>query len=250
PAPATSPAPPATPAAPAPSPQLTVTGEAIDPSLPFVVEQSGNALAPHLHLKVPAPRGFTGPAAAIRDALDYDNSHPPNNGQIPTWNETEQKWQPSDFASKHPQLFSIPESAFTNVTQIINGRVPILSYPMPVFDFAWVPYVTGHFKAFGVDLNILDPFKIGAEVRIGDPVNGQLVGRGKGTIAQETTVIPHFSSHGDPDTAVTPDNGTAQINAGQQMTLTVNLVNDGILGAYSFNRADAQLSVLAVPQGL
>jgi hypothetical protein len=96
----------------------------------------------------------------------------------------------------------------------------------------------------------LDPFKIGAEVRLGDPTNGQLIGRGKGTIAQETIVVPHFSSPGDPDTAATPDNGVGQINAGQQSTLSVNLVNDGLIGAYSFNRKDAQMAVLVIPQGL
>lgn len=238
------------PGRPGPVPQLSFTAEAIAPEETTTVKQSGNALNPHLHLKIAAPRGFTGPAAAIRAATDYDNSVPPNNGQIPTWNETLQKWQPSDFAAKHIQAYSIPEAAFTSVTSVINGRIPILSYQLPVFDFAWIPWVTGHFKAFGVDLNILDPFKIGAEVRIGDAVNGQLIARGKGTIAQETTVIPHFSSPGDPTTAVSPDNGIAQINAGQQATLTVNLVNDGLIGLYSFNRTDAQLGYLVVPQGL
>lgn len=238
------------PGRPGPVPQISVTTELLPPDATSVVEQSGNALNPHLNFKIAAPRGLTGPSAAIRQATDYDNTVPPNNGQIPTWNETKQKWEPSDFASKHVQAFSIPESAFTNVSQIVNGRVPILSYQLPVFDFAWVPWVTGHFKAFGVDLNILDPFKIGAEVRLGDPNTGQLIGRGKGNTSQETTVVPHFSTPGDPDTAVSPDNGVAQINAGEQATLTVNLVNDGLLGMYSFNRKDAQLGVLVVPQGL
>lgn len=238
------------PGRPGPVPQITVTAEAIPQDQASDVIQTGNALNPNLHFKIPAPRGLTGPAAAIRAATDYDNSVPPNNGQIPTWDEAAQKWKPSDFASKHVQAFSIPETAFTNVTQIVNGRVTILSYPLPVFDFSWIPWITGHFKAFGVDLNILDPFKIGAEVRLGDPTNGQLIGRGKGTIAQETTVVPHFSTPGDPDTAVTPDNGVAQINAGQQATLTVNLVNDGLIGMYSFNKTDAQIGCLVIPQGL
>lgn len=228
---------------PGPTPQISVSVELLDPSNTSSVEISGTAQNPHLHFKVAAPRGIPGPAAAIRDALDYNNTLPPTDGQVPAWNEATGKWKPTSFTGKRSGGFSIPEAAFTNVTQIINGRVTILSYNLPVFDFDWKPWVTGHFKAFGVDLNILDPFKIGAEVRIGNPMNGQIIGRGKGTIAQDTTVVPHFSTPGDPTVAMTMDNEIALISAGQQATLTVNLVNDGLLGMYSFNRQDAQLGV-------
>ena len=185
-------------------------------------------------------------AAAIRDALDYDNTLPPVDKDVPMWDETDQKWKPSSFLGKRVVALSIPEAAFTNVNAIINGRISILSYNLPIVDFACKPWVTGHFKAFGVDLNIFDPFKIGCEVRLGDPGSGQVIGRGIGTIAQETIVTPHFSTPGAPTDALTMDNGIALINAGEQAVLNASLVNDGLLGAYSFNRQNAQLGVLLI----
>ncbi|SLG08586.1 phage tail protein [Mycobacteroides abscessus] len=228
---------------PGPTPKLSFSIELIAPGETSVVIPSGTDLNPHLHFKIAAPRGIPGPAAAIRDALDYNNILPPTDGQVPTWDEEQGKWRPESFTGKRSGAFSIPEAAFTNVTNIINGRIPILSYQLPVWDFPVKLAATGKFKAFGVDLNILDPFKIGAEVRIGDPMNGQIIGRGKGTVAQETTVSPHYSTPGDPTVAMTMENEVALINAGQQATLTANLVNDGLIGMYAFNRQDAQLFV-------
>lgn len=234
------------------TPQITVHVERIDPDLTSTVELSGTAENPVMLFKIAAPRGPIGPSAAIVTADDYDATLPPSNGQVLTWNDDLGEsglWEPSDFASKHPQLFSIPEAAFQDMAGIVNGRQTILSYPIPPLDFAWVPYVQGHFKGFGVDLNILDPFSIGSEVRLGDPLNGTLIGRGVGNISTQSVVVPHFSSPGDPSAAVSPDNGVAQVAAGQSVTINVNLVNDGLIGAYSFSSANAQLSILAIPQG-
>lgn len=142
----------------------------------------------------------------------------------------------------------MPEAAFQPFTGLAQ-RQPILTYTLEPQDYAYVPYVTGHLKAFGLELDT-DPLTIGCEVRLGDPVSGQLIGRGFGNIASWTTIVPHFSSSGDTTTAVAPDNGVATVPAGEPAQITVNLYNDGLLGAYIFNRAGAQLSILTVPQGL
>ena len=110
-----------------------------------------------------------------------------------------------------------------------------------------MPFVNGHIKAFGVELDA-DPLTIGCEVRLGDPTTGQLIGRGFGNISSWTHIKPHFSTSGDPTTAVSPDNGVALVPAGQTATINVNLYNDGLLGAYIFNNAGAQLTILTVPQ--
>ncbi|MEC4616182.1 phage tail protein [Tsukamurella tyrosinosolvens] len=234
---------------PGPTPQITVTAERVAPGSGSTVVQSGTASNPVLHFKLDPPAGPPGPAAAITLASDYDNSAPPENGQVVTWNSLKDKWEPSDFVAKHPMFFSVPESAFTSMSTIVNGRQNILSFPMPALDYAWVPVVMGRIKAIGIDLNILNPFKIGAEVRLGDPLTGTLIGRGVGSIAQECVFLPHFSSPGDPDVSVSPDNGVAQVNAGQATTINVNLVNDGLIGLYAFNNQNAQLAVLCIPQG-
>lgn len=231
------------PGRPGPTPQISISMELIAPSETSSATITGTAQNPHIHFKIAAPRGIPGPAAAIRQATDYNNTLPPTDGQVPTWDEEQQKWKPTSFTGKRSGAFSIPEAAFTNVTNIINGRIPILSYQLPVWDFPVKLAATGKFKAFGIDLNILDPFKIGAEVRIGGPMNGQIIGRGKGNVSQETTVTPHYSTPGEPTVAMTMDNEIALINANSQATLTANLVNDGLIGMYAFNRQDAQLFV-------
>ena len=229
------------------TPHITVTTERVAPDQPTTVEQSGTSLNPILHFKIAAPRGPTGPAAAITLADDYDNTLPPEPGQVPTWNGTKEKWEPSDFAAKHPRFYSIPEAAFTSFTGA-SQRQNILSYQIEPQDYDWVPKVEGHLKAIGVVL-AADPFLIGCEVRLGDPITGQLIGRGFGNISNWTIIQPHFSTSTDPTNAIAPDNGVAVVPAGQQATINVNLYNDGVLGAYSFNKNGAQLTVTTIPQG-
>lgn len=229
------------------TPHITVTMERIDPSLDSTVEQSGTSLNPVLHFKIAAPEGPQGPASAITLASDYDNTLPPENGQVVTWNEVKELWEPSDFAAKHPRMYSVPEQAFTNFTGLAQ-RQTILTYTLEAQDYDYVPHVEGHLKAFGLELDS-DPLTIGCEVRLGDPTSGQVIGRGFGNIASWTTISPHFSTPGDPTAAVAPDNGVAQVSAGQTASISVNLYNDGLLGAYIFNRAGAQLTIVTIPQG-
>lgn len=232
------------------TPTIHVTAERVDPGTGTTVDQSGTSLNPVLHFKIDAPAGPQGPASAITLASDYDNTLPPENGQVLTWNEalgTDGLWEPSDFAAKHPRMYSVPEAAFTNFTGPAQ-RQTILSYTLEAQDYDYVPYVTGHIKAFGLELDA-DPLTIGCEVRLGDPTTGQLIGRGFGSIASWTTISPHFSTSGDPNTAVAPDNGVAVVNAGQTATINVNLYNDGLFGAYIYNKNGSQVTILTVPQG-
>lgn len=226
------------------TPTIHVTAERVSPGTGTTVEQSGTSLNPNLHFKVDAPAGPEGPASAIGLASDYDDSQLPDEGQVLTY--LGGLWKPSDFAAKHPRIYSVPESAFTNFTGLAQ-RQNILSYTLEAQDYDYVPFVAGHIKAFGVELDA-DPLTIGVEVRLGDPTTGTLIGRGFGNIASWSTITPHFSSTGDPTAAVAPDNGVAQVNAGATATINVNLYNDGLLGAYIFNKAGAQLTVVTIPQ--
>lgn len=229
------------------TPNITVTMERINPGQASTVQKTGTTANPQLHFRISAPQGPDGPAAAITLASDYDNTLPPESGQVVTWNADTELWEPSDFAAKHPRMYSVPEAAFSNFTGLAQ-RQTILTYDVEAQDYDWVPYVTGHIKAFGIELDA-DPLTIGVEVRLGDPVTGVLIGRGFGNIASWTTIAPHFSSGGNPTGAVAPDNGVAQVAAGQVAKISVNLYNDGLLGAYIFNRNGAQLTILTIPQG-
>lgn len=231
------------------TPQLTITAETIPleergPGVTDEVIQTGTSLNPNIHLRLLSPQGPQGPSTSITGAPDYAGGTP-TEGQTLVW--TNGKWRPSDYTAKHPRHYSVPEAAFTNFTGLAQ-RHTILTYTVEAQDYAWTPYVTGHLKAFGVELDA-DPLTIGCEVRLGDATTGQLIGRGFGNISSWTHITPHFSSTSDTTTAVAPDNGVATVQAGQTAVINVNLYNDGLLGAYIYNRAGSQLSILVIPQG-
>lgn len=236
------------PGRPGDTPHITVTTEVIPPEDTSTVEQSGTSLNPMLHFKIAAPRGPEGPASAIQLASDYDNTLPPTDGQTITWNDAKKMFEASDFAAKQPQLYSVPEEAFNDYTGMTQ-RQTILSFTVPPQDYNWVPYVHGHIKAFGIELGDSDPMTIGCEVRAGDPTAGPLVARSHGTTANWTVVTPHFSSPDNPTEAVAPDNGVAMVRAGVAMTFHLSLVNDGLIGAYSYHKAGSQLTIVTFPQG-
>lgn len=232
------------------TPVITPTCEVIPmgergPGVTDEVVVTGTTLNPHYHFKLLAPQGPAGPPPAVSELTDYDVNTGAQAGKVLTVLPNG-KWGPSDFAAKHPRMYSIPEQAFQNFTGLTQ-RHSILSYTIEAQDYDWVPYVTGHIKAFGVELDT-DPLTIGCEVRLGDAVSGQLIGRGFGNSSLWATITPHFSTSNDTQTAVSPDNGVATVQAGQTAQINVNLYNDGLLGAYIFNRSGAQLSVLTVPQ--
>lgn len=235
------------------TPHITFTAERVAPGEGTSIVQSGTSLNPLVHLIVDPPAGPEGPASAILLAADYDDTLPPEDGQTLTWIADEEatyggRWTATDFASKHPRVYSVPEQAFTNFTGLAQ-RQTILSWTLEAQDYDHIPLVVGgHIKAFGLELDE-DPLAIGVEVRLNDPISGQLIGRGFGNSALWSTMSPHFSTPGDPTAAIAPDNGVATVNAGETCLICVNLYNDGLLGAYIFQKAGAQLTILTVPQG-
>lgn len=230
-----------------PTPLITPTCEAIPPNQAGSVLVTGTSLQPHYHFKIPAPAGPPGPVPAVEGLTNYDTGTTKSTGKVLTV-LSDGRWGASSFAAKHPHLYTIPEQAFTNYSGVTlqNARVPILSYTIEAQDYDWVPYVTGHFKAFGLELDE-DPTIIGSEVRLGDAVTGQLIGRGFGNTSNWSTVLPHVSESGDPTAAISPGNGKAVVSAGQTADIHVALRNDGLIAGYIFNRAGAQLSILTVP---
>jgi hypothetical protein len=236
------------------TPQISFSAETIPladrvPGMKDEVVQSGTSLNPHLHFKLLSPQGPRGPSTNITSAPDYDSAGgAPDDGQTLVWNKAKQKWTPSDFAAKQPQLYSIPEQAFTNFTGLAQ-RHTILSYTIPAQDYSWVPYVSGHIKAYGAEIFDSDPLQIGVEVRLGDAATGQLIGRGFGDLGNWSHLKPHFSEAGDTATAVAPDNGIAQVKKGVAAKISISLCNDGLIGAYIYNRAGSQVTILTVPQG-
>lgn len=234
--------------APGPIPNITPSVMLLDPDgvEASSISTSGTAANPGWLLKLKVPRGEPGPAGPIRDAADYDDTTAPDLDDIIAWNGT--KYAPRSLTSLIPRLYSIPESAFTS-TSGLSTRMTVGSFSIPPQPFDWVPYIFGHIKANGLELDS-DPFIIGSEIRMGDAMGGRLVARGFGNSSQWATIMPHFSQPTDASAAVSPDNGFAVVPAnhtGNEGTINCNLYNDGLVGLYGFNKTNAQLSCLVIP---
>jgi hypothetical protein len=236
---------------PGPVPDIAPSVQLLDPDdddLESSIEVTGTAANPGWLLKLKAPKGPQGDNATIRDATDYSESDSgaPQIGDTITWDGT--NYSPQQVGSIMTRFYSVPEANFTNFTGITT-RQQIAQAIIPPQEFDWVPYVTGHIRAVGVEADS-DPLILGCEVRLGDPTAGVLVGRGFGNSSTWTTIVPHFSQPGAPNDAITPENGIAVVPAGSTgaaSTLYLNLFNDGLSGVYSFNKKDAQLAVLVIP---
>ena len=234
---------------PGPIPNITPLVQLLDPDDPNLVseiETTGTAANPTWRLKLKAPRGPKGDNATIRDATDYDDSQPPAAGQVIAWNGVD--YAPADANQLAPRFYTVPEANWTNFTGM-GTRQTIGTFEIPPMPFDYVPIVFGHFKATGIELDA-DPFIIGSEVRVGHATSGALVGRGFGNVSAWSTIIPHASWPGSPNTAITPDNGVGVVpgySTGAASTLYVSLVNDGLAGFYQFNKANAQLAVMLLP---
>ena len=102
-----------------------------------------------------------------------------------------------------------------------------------------------------------DPFRIGAQVLLGDPTQGIQVARGMGTTIGTVNIYPHYSSSANNKNklsqALTPTNRYAVVPANEpdpaRRTVYVNLWNDGQLGVYNFAPPNAQLFLMVQPMG-
>jgi hypothetical protein len=220
----------------------------------WIVVTSGPAY-PQWEWHIAFPKGDKGdPGDALAGAADVDLSPAAQPGQVLAATDRltaggQTIWEPSDIADRVPRFYTIPEGAFQSFTGITGQRQTVCTYEVPQQTYAWKPYVSGHMRIFGGSLSAT-PLLVGAEVRLGDPINGALVAVGQGNSFGTVTLVPHASSQDQPNVAITPDNATAKVAAAHVPpagTLYVNLINEGFASAFDFNPADAQLSVMTMP---
>lgn len=220
------------------------------------VDIAGTPEHPVIHFQVPQGEpGPVGPVGPIEDSVNFvkpggDKANIPQ-GAVPAWNKADNKWYPTAGNLWTPRFFTVPEGAFTNFSGIAT-RQNILAFEIPAMPFDYVVKVGGHLRAVGLEVDA-DPLIIGAEVRIGNPTSGQLIGRGFGNISTWTTFDSHYSTGGSTMDAVTPDGSVGRIpknTSGTASTVYVNLYNDGLFGIYNFNKGGAQLDLTLYPVGV
>lgn len=219
------------------------------------IDVTGDAYHPHWDLYVDRAliKGDQGDSAFLRDCPDILNL-PTSIGQVLCWqgdvdgaSNPLYKW--ASVGDIVPKPITVPEGAFTSYSGL-SQRATIGTYQCPPCPFPWKPWVYGQIQAHGLELDA-DPLTIGAEIRLGDPVTGQLVARGFGTSLGQVTLIPHTSTPTTPTISMTPDNNYAKVPANHTDpalgTLYMNLYNDGLIGVYLFNPNNAQMSILQIP---
>jgi hypothetical protein len=237
---------------PGPVPNITPAIQLLDPngSTPSSIVVQGDPANPTWLFKMKCPQGPQGENANISNAGDVDQTFPPELGQTLVWNGV--KWQPEDVGTIFPQVYSIPEGAFTSFTGVATLQ-NIAHISLPPQTFPWTPLVFGHIRAYGLQAST-DPLTLGSAAFLGNDGNlgGTLIARGFGNNSTFANIIPHYSLPTQSMTAVAPGAGTAVVPAnhtGTQGDIYIDLWNEGTLGAYSFNNQDAQALIVVMPVG-
>ena len=220
------------------------------------VEVAGGIANPTwtLHAAYPqGPQGIAGSMLAQAGDVDLVTNAPQPGDLLQCSNRLngtgQHIWIPKSVESVVPQPMTVPEAAFQSFVGIAGQTQTVCTFACPVQQFNWKPWVFGQLKIFGLQLSAT-PMLVGAEVRLGDPTSGTLVAVGHGNAFGTVTLIPHTSSAQAPNAAMSPTNTYAKVPAahtGNAGTLYVNLLNQGLVGTFDFNPADAQLSVLQLP---
>ena len=237
---------------PGPVPIITPTFELVPESDGIAnasVQVTGDDYHPSWHVKVNEEliRGPVGPSMSISAAPDVDVSAGVEIGDALVWNGLD--WQPTAIGTIVPKFYTMPEAAFVDVPLAIGTSVALGVFVIPPQDWDCVPFVTGHMRLTGVEADV-DPFIIGAEVRLGNATTGVVVARAFGNISTYATLVPHASTSNTPNDAITPTNGRAVIAAGATgaaASLYINAFNDGVAGIYNFQKRGSQIGILLLP---
>lgn len=196
--------------------------------------------------ETPGPQGATGPASGISVAEDYDDSVPPSNGQVLTYNSGTSLWKPG--APTGVRHYTMPTSLFSNTgTQLTDDHILLASLPLDQLSYASALHVTGRFI-----VNQLNTSRLAIQVRVGGPGpdSGTVVAEGialAGAGEQVVIVTPHFSTAANPSTATAPSLyvGTIPANhTGANGTVYVSVIRIGGLGLWEVKADYAQVSIL------
>jgi hypothetical protein len=241
------------------APQITPSVDLISPVHPpypdkaSFINTSGGRLQQSWEFNLAVPQGPMGKATPLYLFADTDFSTIATNDILAAsgyYTEAgEMIWKPLAASAFATQFYSMPESSFSAYSGI-SQQAAIGSFAIPAQPFPWTPIVWGHIGGGGVNLSKA-PFKIGAEVLLGDPAHGTMIARGFGTTIGEMNIMPHYSTPADHNKVLTPTNQYAVVPANHtnpaQGTVYVNLWNDGQYGAYDFTPGGAQIFVLVLP---
>lgn len=205
------------------------------------MEAVGSPLARKFNIILPrgfkGPDGDPGPSGAIRQASDYSNATPPNNGDILEWDELMQKFKPIP-AKRMIGPWTLIDSDFSKASFNTASAV-IASIPIPAQIFKYRFEVTG-------SLTYTAPAGASYYAQVVPQSTGSAIARGNsefGTAGQprRITMVPYSGAK------LTPSSTAGEMPANAPQTLTVQLVRVGT-GAYNVTADDLNnLSVWLIP---
>lgn len=211
-------------------------GELVDDAEMEITGPAGGPYALHINLPEPpeGPEGPTGPSGSVYDSVDVTGD--PADRQVLRHDAATGKlvWYTLQSAIEE---YVVPPSGFPTVDksssdtrhQLCAVTIPAKSYPYR-FDFSG-----------GVDVNSKTGHQIDLEVRIGDPVSGQLVGLGKGQDGEGWREVA-FRAHSD--VAIQPGSTEGVVAINTAVTLYVSAVKKaGVVFGWGVRNTQAQLRV-------
>lgn len=249
------------------TPNISFSAQAVDydstKTFPYAINvtESGTTDAPHFSIDIPARPGPAGPAAAIRDALDFDDTTqpwPPATGATiiydPDLFTGNGGWKPGNPTVREVRQYSLPHNGFTDYDGSA-GRQLIGQLNIPAQDHDVVPHVSGHAM---IEQGLLSTAQVEIEVRMG--ITGastgeteQLVGLGPydpiWSLFDAATVAhikAHYSDTANPDRSVAAGTGVAVMSAGNPITFYVFTHKIGGSGSYKFTKAGSAPAQLVV----
>lgn len=242
-----------------PVPQITPQAILIDPDESSYVLNTGTISQPSWTFYLAVPPGQEGPIATLAACVDVNETTQPTIGQVlgfnGQYNDGLPVWQPMTVGAMNPLPYIVPESAFTSYNGISGTNQNVATFAIPPNPWPWKPLVWGQLELSGLELSTT-PNLIGAEVLLGDPSTGTLVAAGYGNASGGVvSLLPQTSSAASSgatsaNTAMSPTNSTALVPAnhtGNQGTVYVNLVNQGLAAVFDYSNTNSQLFILVCP---
>ncbi|MBF6296294.1 hypothetical protein IU459_01900 [Nocardia amamiensis] len=227
-----------------PANQLTGAASAGAPGSAASAQITG--IAPNQRLEITFPRGAAGdigdPGAEgrIQDAADValDAEHSLGEGFVLRWDAAAQKFRPAP----NPRLggaWVIGEKQFADVTNIAEASKVVAAITIPAQPMAWRPIVEG-----AVVQSSPSGTRCDAEVRIGHPDTGDLVGYGWGYAVSTLAYVTLNSVYEYP---MQPGATAAVVPANQTVTLYVVVRRVVGAGTYTVRSNYSHLIVQAQP---
>lgn len=227
---------------------VTIAGEPI--AAPAGVDVDGPVGGPYVvNVNLPElPQGDPGPpgpAGPIYTSVDVDQATAPADGDVLVHNDTTGKLEWRSFAggALTPVLeYVIPPANFPTVDKLSSDvRHDLVSVTIPAQPVPYRVHVSG-----GVDVNSKWGHQIDVEVRVADPVNGTLIGLGRGQDGEGWREVA-LRSHSE--VAIIPGSAAGVLPAGQEVTIYASAVKKaGIVFGWGVraDRANLRLQLVGV----